>query len=45
MKMNPIFKNTLFEMLYKDSNKRITLREAKDRVSLQKQIRREERKR
>lgn len=42
--MNPIFKNTLFEMLYKDANKRVTLKEVKDRVLLQKQIRREERK-
>jgi hypothetical protein len=36
--MNPILKNTLFEMMSKDANKRLELLEAKRRLSLQKYI-------
>ena len=36
--LNPILKNTLFEMMSKDSDKRIELIEAKKRLSLQKFI-------
>lgn len=37
-KLNPILKNTLFEMMNKDPNKRLELVEAKRRLSLQKYI-------
>ena len=36
--LNPILKNTLFEMMSKEAEKRIELREAKKRLSLQKFI-------
>ena len=37
-KLNPILKNTLFEMMNKDSTKRLELNETKRRLSLQKYI-------
>lgn len=37
-KLNPILKNTLFEMMNKEPNKRLDLLEAKRRLSLQKYI-------
>ena len=37
-KLNPILKNTLFEMMNKETNKRLELVEAKRRLSLQKYI-------
>lgn len=37
-KLNPILKNTLFEMMSKESSKRLELIEAKRRLSLQKYI-------
>jgi hypothetical protein len=37
-KLNPILKNTLFEMMSKDPSKRLELMEAKRRLSLQKYI-------
>lgn len=37
-KLNPILKNTLFEMMSKDSEKRLELNEVKRRLSLQKYI-------
>lgn len=37
-KLNPILKNTLFEMMNKDSMKRLELNETKRRLSLQKYI-------
>lgn len=37
-KLNPIFKNSLFEMLSKDPKRRIDLNEVKRRLSLQKFI-------
>ena len=36
--MNPILKNTLFEMMNKEPSKRLELVEAKRRLSLQKYI-------
>lgn len=36
--MNPILKNTLFEMMSKDVEKRLDLLEAKRRLSLQRYI-------
>ena len=36
--MNPILKNTLFEMMNKEPSKRLDLIEAKRRLSLQKYI-------
>lgn len=36
--MNPILKNTLFEMMSKDPKKRLELGEAKRRISLQRYI-------
>ena len=37
-KLNPILKNTLFEMMNKEPNKRLDIVEAKRRLSLQKYI-------
>ena len=37
-KLNPILKNTLFEMMSKDGEKRLELNEVKRRLSLQKYI-------
>jgi hypothetical protein len=37
-KLNPILKNTLFEMVNKDPTKRLELSEAKRRLSLQRYI-------
>ena len=37
-KLNPILKNTLFEMMNKDPSKRLELHETKRRLSLQKYI-------
>lgn len=37
-KLNPILKNTLFEMMNKEPSKRLELIEAKRRLSLQKYI-------
>lgn len=37
-KLNPILKNTLFEMMSKDAEKRLELNEVKRRLSLQKYI-------
>jgi len=37
-KLNPILKNTLFEMMNKEPSKRLELVEAKRRLSLQKYI-------
>ena len=37
-KLNPILKNTLFEMMNKDPSKRLELQETKRRLSLQKYI-------
>lgn len=37
-KLNPILKNTLFEMMNKEPNKRLELLQAKRRLSLQKYI-------
>lgn len=37
-KLNPILKNTLFEMMNKEPTKRLELGEAKRRLSLQKYI-------
>lgn len=42
-RINPIFKNSLFEMLNKDPTKRINLGEVRNRLSLQKYIHTEER--
>lgn len=42
-RINPIFKNSLFEMLNKDPTKRINFNEVRGRLSLQKYIHREER--
>ena len=36
--MNPIYKNALFEMIKKDPSRRITFKEIKQRLSLQKYI-------
>lgn len=36
--LNPILRNTLFEMMSKDQNKRLDLGEAKRRLSLQRYI-------
>jgi hypothetical protein len=36
--INPILRNTLFEMMSKDPNKRLELDEAKRRLSLQRYI-------
>jgi hypothetical protein len=38
VKINPILKNTLFEMMSKDPEKRLELAEVKRRLSLQKYI-------
>lgn len=37
-RLNPILKNTLFEMMNKDPSKRLELHETKRRLSLQKYI-------
>lgn len=37
-RLNPILKNTLFEMMSKDPSKRLELAEAKRRLSLQRYI-------
>lgn len=42
-KINPIYKNALFEMLKKDAAKRIDFKESKQRLSLQNYLRYEQR--